>query len=184
LIFLPRVWDRKWPNAVRFSVPKLITRRLGTLEARRHLIYWATSDATTTQAQRQRCRQPQKRLARKADRSVRTILRLVAVIAALVAGAVYWNFGTLSPCGVIREVIRQRSDMADIIPDGVIDFGFETQFGEMSANRCFAVLLENLTSPVPTTEQASQSLSMQPLVRRQGKQRSSPSVRKLAPFAL
>ena len=87
-----------------------------------------------------------KRLARKADRSVRTILRLVAVIAALVAGAVYWNFGTLSPCGVIREVIRQRSDMADIIPDGVIDFGFETQFGEMSANRCFAVLLENLVS--------------------------------------
>ena len=125
-----------------------------------------------------------KRLARKADRSVRTILRLVAVIAALVAGAVYWNFGTLSPCGVIREVIRQRSDMADIIPDGVIDFGFETQFGEMSANRCFAVLLENLTSPVPTTEQASQSLSMQPLVRRQAKQRSSPSVRRLAPFAL
>ena len=125
-----------------------------------------------------------KRLARKADRSVRTILRLVAVIAALVAGAVYWNFGTLSPCGVIREVIRQRSDMADIIPDGVIDFGFETQFGEMSANRCFAVLLENLTSPVPTTEQASQSLSMQPLVRRQGKQRLSPSVRRLAPFAL
>jgi hypothetical protein len=82
------------------------------------------------------------RLARKADRSVRTILRLVAVIAALVGGAVYWNFGALSPCGVIREVIRQRSDMADIIPDAFIDFGFETQFGEMSANRCFAVLLE------------------------------------------
>ena len=115
-----------------------------------------------------------KRLARKADRSVRTILRLVAVIAALVAGAVYWNFGTLSPCGVIREVIRERSDMADIIPDGVIDFGFETQFGEMSTNRCLAVLLENLTAPVPTTEQASQSLSTQPVVRRQGKQRSSP----------
>jgi hypothetical protein len=115
---------------------------------------------------------------------VRTILKFVAVIAALIPGAVYWNFGTLSPCGVIREVIRQRSDMADIIPDGVIDFGFETQFGEMSANRCFAVLLENLTSPVPTTEQASQSLSTQPLVRRQGKQRSSPSSHRLAPFSL
>jgi hypothetical protein len=74
--------------------------------------------------------------------------------------------------------------VADIIPDGVIDFGFETQFGEMSANRCFAVLLENLTSPVPTTEQTSQLLSMQPLVRRQGKQRSSPSLRRLAPFGL
>ena len=74
--------------------------------------------------------------------------------------------------------------MADIIPDGVIDFGFETQFGEMSTNRCLAVLLENLTAPVPTTEQASQSLSTQPVVPRQGKQRSSPSVRRLPPFAL
>jgi hypothetical protein len=73
--------------------------------------------------------------------------------------------------------------MADIIPDAFIDFGFETQFGEMSANRCFAVLLENLTSPVPTAEQ-SQSLSMQPLVRRQGMQRSSPSAARIAPFGL
>jgi hypothetical protein len=95
-----------------------------------------------------------KRLARKADRSVRTFLRLLAVIAALVAGAVYWNFGTLSPCGVIREAIRQRGDVTAIFPDGVIDFGFEARFGEMSANRCLAVLLENLTSPVPTTEQS------------------------------
>jgi hypothetical protein len=125
-----------------------------------------------------------KRLARKADRSVRTILRLVAVIAALVAGAVYWNFGTLSPCGVLREAIRQRGDLAAIFPDGVIDFGLEAQFGEMSANRCFAVLLENLTSPVPTTEQASQSQSTQPLAPRQAKQRPSPSAARIAPFGL
>jgi hypothetical protein len=57
--------------------------------------------------------------------------------------------------------------MADIIPDGVIDFGFETRFGEMSANRCFAVFPKNPTSQVLTTERASRSLSMQPLVRRQ-----------------
>jgi hypothetical protein len=78
-----------------------------------------------------------------------------------VAGAVYWNFGTLSPCGVIREAIRQRGDVAAFFPDGVIDLGFGGQFGEMSANSCFAVLLDNLTSPVPTSGQASQ-LSMQP----------------------
>jgi hypothetical protein len=101
------------------------------------------------------------RRARKAGRSVRTFLRFIAVVAAFVAGLVYWNFGTLSPCGVLREAIRQGGDLVAIFPDGVIDFGFEAQFGEMSANRCFAVLLENLTSPVPTTEQASQSLSMQ-----------------------
>ena len=44
--------------------------------------------------------------------------------------------------------------MAAIFPDGIIDFGFDVQFGEMSANRCLAVLLENLTSSVPTSGQA------------------------------
>ena len=116
-----------------------------------------------------------KSLARRADRSVRTFLRFVAVVAAFVAVVVYWNFGTFSPCAVLREAIRQRGDLVAIFPDGVIDFAFEAQFGEMSAKRCFAVLLEAVTSPVPTTGQASQ-LSMQPFAPRQGKQRSSPSV--------
>ena len=112
-----------------------------------------------------------------------TFLRFVAVGAALVAVVVYWNFGTFSPCGVLREAIRQRGDLVAIFPDGVIDFAFEAQFGEMSAKRCFAVLFEAVTSPVPTTGQASQ-LSMQPFAPRQGKQRSSPSVPRSAPFAL
>ena len=107
----------------------------------------------------------------------------MAVVAALVAGVVYWNFGTLSPCGVLREAIRQRGDLATIFTDGVIDFGFEAKFGEMSANRCFAVLVESLTSSVPTTGQPSQSPSMEPLVPRQRKQRSPPSAPRLAPFA-
>ena len=124
-----------------------------------------------------------KSLARRADRSVRTFLRFAAVVAALVAMVVYWNFGTFAPCSVLREAIRQRGDLAAIFPDGVIDFAFEAQFGEMSAKRCFAVLLEAVTSPVPTTGQASQ-LSMQPFAPRQGQQRSSPSVPRLAPFAL
>jgi hypothetical protein len=106
------------------------------------------------------------------------------VVVALAAGVVYWNFGTLSPCGLLREAIRQRGDLAAIFPDGVIDFGFEAQFGEMSANRCFAVLLDNLTSPVPVTGQASQSLSMQPLAPRQGKQSRRRAFPGLAPFAL
>jgi hypothetical protein len=93
---------------------------------------------------------------------------------------VYWNFGTFAPCSVLREAIRQRGDLVAIFPDGVIDFAFEAQFGEMSAKRCFAVLLEAVTSPVPTTGQ----LSMQPFAPRQGKQRSSPSVPRSAPFAV
>ncbi len=91
-----------------------------------------------------------KRLARKTDRAVQTFLRFVAVVAALLAVLVYWNFGTFSPCGVLRETIRQRGDLVAIFPDGVIDFAFEAQFGEMSEKRCFAVLLEAVTPPAPT----------------------------------
>ena len=107
-----------------------------------------------------------KRLARKVDRSVRTFLRFVTVVAALGAVVVYWNFGTFSPCGVLREAMRQRGDLVAIFPDGVIDFALEAQFGEMSAKRCSAVLLEAVTSPVPITVQGSQ-LSMQPFAPRQ-----------------
>ena len=39
----------------------------------------------------------------------------------------------------------------------------------MSANRCFAVLLQSITSPVRTTGQASKSLSVQPLAPRKQK---------------
>jgi hypothetical protein len=124
-----------------------------------------------------------KRLARKADRSVQTFLRFAAVVAALVAVVVYWNFGTFSPCGVLREAIRQRDDLVAVFPDGVIDFAFEAQFGEMSAKRCLAVLVETVTSPVPTSGQSSQ-LSMQPFAPPQGKQRSPPSVPRSAPLAL
>ena len=70
---------------------------------------------------------------------MRTFLRFVVVVAALVAVVVYWNFGTVLPCGVLREAVRQRGDVVAIFPDGVIDFGFEAQFGEMSqsvASRC------------------------------------------------
>jgi hypothetical protein len=124
-----------------------------------------------------------KRFARKADRSARTFLRFVAVGTALLGVVVYWNFGTFSPCGVLREAIRQRDDLVAILPDGVIDFAFEAQFGEMSAKRCFAVLLEAVTSPVRATGQAS-PLSMQQVVPRQGRQRWPPSVPKLVPSAL
>lgn len=76
-----------------------------------------------------------RRLARKADRAIRTFLRCMIAIAVIAAAVVYWNFGTLTRCGVLREAIRQRGDLAAVLPDGMIDFGLEAQFGEMSPDR-------------------------------------------------
>jgi hypothetical protein len=87
------------------------------------------------------------------------------VVAALVAGVVYWNFGTLSPCGLLREAIRQRGDLVAIFPDGVIDFGFEAQFGEMSANRCLVTILNNLILPISATAQVAERSQARPRLR-------------------
>ena len=84
---------------------------------------------------------------------------LTAAVALLVAAVVYWNFGTLSPCRVLREAIRQHGDLAAILPDGVIDFSLEAQFGEMSADRCLVILLNNLIPAMPPSAQASRSPS-------------------------
>jgi hypothetical protein len=125
-----------------------------------------------------------KRLAQRADRAVRMFVRLTAAIAVLVAVVVYWNFGTLSPCAVLREAIRQRGDLAAVLPDGVIDFSLEAQFGEMSADRCLIILLNNLIPTVPPSAQASRSHSAQSPGPRRAQQKASPSAPKLAPLGL
>jgi hypothetical protein len=124
-----------------------------------------------------------KRLARKADQAVRTFLRCMVVVAVVVAAVVYWNFGTLSPCGVLREAIRQHGDLASL-PDGFIDFAFEAQFGEMSADRCLVILLDNLIPPTPTLAQATRPQSTQPPGPQRGQQRPSPGALRLAPVGL
>jgi hypothetical protein len=123
-----------------------------------------------------------KRLARKADLAVRMFVRLTAAIAVLVAAVVYLNYGTLSPCGVLREAIRQHGDLAAVLPDGVIDFSLEAQFGEMSADRCLVILLNNLIPAMPPSAQVSRSQSAQPPGPGRAHQKASPSAPKLLPW--
>ena len=122
-----------------------------------------------------------KRLARKADRSVRTLLRYVAVVAAIVAVVVYWNFGTFSPCGVLREAMRQRGDVVAIFPDGVIDFAFEARSAKcrqrVALPCCSKPLLRRCRPPasVPTVDATVRAPTM--------KAKVVASVPRLAPFA-
>jgi hypothetical protein len=65
------------------------------------------------------------RWARKLGRVAQACLRLVVaavVVAAVVVGAgvIYFSFGSLSPCSILREAIRQRDDFAAVLPDGVM----------------------------------------------------------------
>jgi hypothetical protein len=60
-------------------------------------------------------------------RAVRTIETLGG-IAALIAVAVYWNFSTLSPCGILRESVRQRDGLAAVLPDSIVDLALAGQY--------------------------------------------------------
>ena len=83
-------------------------------------------------------------------------------VAALAAVLVYWNFGTISPCGVLREAVRQRDDLAAVLPDSIVDLGLVGQYGALSPGRCLAILMTNLRTPVPNVALASRPKVAQP----------------------
>ena len=86
---------------------------------------------------------------------MRSIGATAVTLAALVAAAVYWDFGTLSPCGVLRETVRQRDGLAAVLPDSIVDLALAGQYGALSPGRCLAILMNNLNTPIPNTAQAS-----------------------------
>jgi hypothetical protein len=67
-------------------------------------------------------------------RDARTI-RTIAVLAVLGAIVIYWTFGTLPPCGVLRESARQRGGLAAVLPDDIVDLAIAAPYGEMSHGR-------------------------------------------------
>jgi hypothetical protein len=77
----------------------------------------------------------------------------------------FWNFGTLSPCGMLRESVRQRDGLAAVLPDSIVDLGLVGQYGALSPSRCLAILMNNLSTPIPNTAQASRPQTAQPAPR-------------------
>lgn len=95
---------------------------------------------------------------------MRTIQTLGGV-AALIAVAVYWSFGTLSPCGMLRESVRQRDGLAAVLPDSIIDLALAAQYGPLSPGRCLTILINNLSTPVSNTVHASRPEIAEPVPR-------------------
>jgi hypothetical protein len=90
-----------------------------------------------------------KRLARRASRAAQVCGRLLVVGGIFAAGSLYLSFGTLTPCGILREAIRQRGNFAAILPEDLINFALESQYGPMSDNRCFGILLQQIIQVEP-----------------------------------
>jgi hypothetical protein len=79
-------------------------------------------------------------------------------IAVAADASVYWNFGTLSPCGVLRETARQYDSLAAMLPDSAVDLWLTGQYGALSPGRCLAGLINH---PNPTAPGAAQAPPLQ-----------------------
>jgi hypothetical protein len=84
-----------------------------------------------------------------------TTLKTLSVAAVLAAGAVYLHFGTLSPCGALRETVRRQDGLARILPDGIIDAMIEGNIGPLSPGRCLNALLNGQRTTAPAVATAS-----------------------------
>jgi hypothetical protein len=67
----------------------------------------------------------------------------------LVGVLVLYSYGTLSPCGMLRETVRQRDGLAAVLPDSIVDLVLEGQYGALSPGRCIGILLEQQSAPKP-----------------------------------
>jgi len=87
---------------------------------------------------------------------VRTLETLGGVVV-LAGAAVFFSYGTLSPCGVLRETVRQRDGLAAILPDSVVDLAIAGQYGALSPGRCLGILLEQQGATKPAQASLQQA---------------------------
>jgi hypothetical protein len=94
-------------------------------------------------------------------------MKTLGAIAILIAAVVYLNFGTLSPCGMLRQSVRQHDNSADVLPDMLVDAALEAQFGALSPGRCISILLNGQRPPIAGTQTTQQPLIQQPEIHQQ-----------------
>ena len=94
---------------------------------------------------------------------MKTIFGIVGVIGVIV----YLSFGTLSPCGMLRETVRKHDGMAAILPDGLVDAALAAQYGELNPGRCIGILFNSNRTQVAATPATPQSVVQPPRVQQQ-----------------
>lgn len=80
-------------------------------------------------------------------------MKLIAAIGALVAILLLMQFGTLSPCGMLRERAKQQDSLTAVLPDALVDLALAAQLGALTPAKCVAALLGGPSkAPAPKRE--------------------------------
>jgi hypothetical protein len=62
-------------------------------------------------------------------------MKLLLVLAAVVAATLFAAFGTLSPCGMLRETERKQDGLVAVLPDAIVDAALAAKYGSLIACR-------------------------------------------------
>jgi hypothetical protein len=94
-------------------------------------------------------------------------MKLLFALVAVAVVMLFAAFGTLSPCGMLREVERKQDGLTAILPDVVVDAALVAKYGSLTPGKCVGLLVNGRAGPtsVPvaaTPQQQIQRLSVQP----------------------
>jgi hypothetical protein len=103
----------------------------GALSLRGELGKYQSTSGISSAVGRQSYDRVIERSAQKVGRLAQACPRLLIAGVILGTALVYFSFGTLAPCDILRAAVKQRDDFAAALPD-------------VSANRCSLVLLNEL----------------------------------------
>jgi hypothetical protein len=90
------------------------------------------------------------------------MLKTFLAIGLVIGAVLYLSYGTLSPCGVLRETVRQKDGMAAILPDGLVDAALVAQYGALNPGRCIGILFNGNQTQVAAAPTASRPTVQQP----------------------
>jgi hypothetical protein len=63
-------------------------------------------------------------------------MKLLLVLAAVVAATLFAAFGTLSPCGMLRQTERKQDGLVAVLPDAIVDAVLAAKYGSLIAAAC------------------------------------------------
>ena len=75
--------------------------------------------------------------------------KLLALLGIAAVAGIYLSYGTISPCGMLREQIRKADGLAAVLPDSLVDAVIAGKLGSLTPGRCTSALLGGTASVPP-----------------------------------
>ncbi len=68
-------------------------------------------------------------------------IKIAAIVALLLVGALYLQYGTLSPCGMLQQKTSQEDELAGHLPDSLVEMGLKMKHGPLTPGKCLKLLI-------------------------------------------